>query len=67
VYSSLKAHKFMDELIEQRFERHPVMAPTFNGFLFSEQVAHGDIKRLEIKLAELGNLTKTLQSKVDRK
>jgi hypothetical protein len=67
LYSSLKAHKFMDELIERRFERHPVMAPTFNGFLFSERASHGDIKRLEIKLAELGNLTKTLQSKVDRR
>jgi hypothetical protein len=64
--STLKAHKFMDELIERRFERHPVMAPTFNGFLFSERASHGDIKRLEIKLSELGNLTKTLQSKVDK-
>jgi hypothetical protein len=66
LYSSLKAHKFMDELIERRFERHPVMAPTFNGFLFSERASHGDIKRSEIKLSELGNLIKTLQSKVDK-
>jgi hypothetical protein len=67
LYSALKAHKFMDELIERRFERHPVMAPTFNGFLFSERASHGDIKRLEIKLGEMGNLTRTLQSKVDKK
>jgi hypothetical protein len=64
LYSTLKAHKFMSELIERRFERHPVMAPTFNGFLFSERASHGDIKHLEIKLAEL---TRTLQSKVDKK
>jgi hypothetical protein len=67
LYSALKAHKFMDELIERRFERHPVMAPTFNGFLFSERASHGDIKRLEVKLIEMSNLTKNLQSKVDKK
>ena len=67
LYSALKAHKFMDELIERRFERHPVMAPTFNGFLFSERASHGDIKRLEIKLGEISNLVCTLQSKVDKK
>jgi hypothetical protein len=43
LYSTLKAHKFMAELIERRFERHPVMAPTFNGFIFSERASHGDI------------------------
>jgi hypothetical protein len=57
----------MDELIERRFERHPVMAPTFNGFLFSERASHGDIKRLEIKLSEVSNLTRNLQSMVDKK
>jgi hypothetical protein len=62
--SSLKAHKFMDELAERRFERHPVMAPTFDGFLFSERASHGDIKRLEIKLSGLVNLIMTLQSEV---
>jgi hypothetical protein len=65
--SALKAHKFMDELIERRFERHPVMAPTFNGFLFSERASHGDIKRLEVKFSEINNLTRALQSKVDKK
>jgi hypothetical protein len=67
LYSTLKAHKFMDELVERRFERHPVMAPTFNGFLFSERASHGDIKRLEIKIGELSNLTRNVQSKVDKK
>jgi hypothetical protein len=67
LYSTLKAHKFMAELIERRFERHPVMAPTFNGFLFSERASHGDIARLEIKLGEINNLTRNLQSKVDKK
>jgi hypothetical protein len=56
----------MEELIEQRFERHPVMAPTFNGFLFSERASHSDIKHLEIKIGEMSNLTRTLQSKVDK-
>jgi hypothetical protein len=67
LYSALKAHKFMDELIERRFERHPVMAPTFNGFLFSERASHGDIKRLEVKLTDMSNLTRSFQSKVDKK
>jgi hypothetical protein len=67
LYSTLKAHKFMNELVVRRFERHPVMTPTFNGFLFSERASHGDIKRLEIKLAENNALTHTLQSKVDKK
>jgi hypothetical protein len=67
LYSTLKAHKFMDELVERRFERHPVMAPTFNGFLFSERASHGDIKRLEIKIGELSALTRNVQSKVDKK
>jgi hypothetical protein len=67
LYSALKAHKFMAELIERRFERHPVMAPTFNGFLFSERASHGDIKRLEIKIGEMSSLTKSLQSKVAKK
>jgi hypothetical protein len=62
LYSALKAHKFMDELIERRFERHPVMAPTF-----SERASNGDIKRIEVKLGEMSNLTRTLQSKVDKK
>jgi hypothetical protein len=67
LYSALKAHKYMAELIERRFECHPVMAPTFNGFLFSGRASHGDIKRLETKLGELNNLTLNLQSKVDKK
>jgi hypothetical protein len=67
LYSMLKAHKFMKELIKRRFERHSVMAPTFHGFLFSERASHGDIKRLEIKIGEMSNLTRTLQSKVDKK
>jgi hypothetical protein len=57
----------MDELVERRFERHPVMAPTFNGFLFSERASHGDINRLEIKIGELSALTRNVQSKVDKK
>jgi hypothetical protein len=67
LYSALKAHKFMDELIERRFERHPVMVPTFKGFWLSERASHGDIKRLEVKLSEMSNLTRNLQSKVDKK
>jgi siroheme synthase len=67
LYSALKAHKFMAELIERRLERHPVMAPTFNGFLFSERVLHGNIRKLEIKIGEISNITRTLQSKVDKK
>lgn len=67
LYSTLKHHKFMDELVERRFERHPVMAPTFNGFLFSERASHGDIKRLEIKIAELGNTARQFQLKNDKK
>jgi hypothetical protein len=46
LYSSLKAHKFMAELLERGFEKHPVMAPTFNGFLFSERASHGDVRDL---------------------
>jgi hypothetical protein len=65
--SALKAHKFMAELIERRFERHPVMAPTFNGFLFLERASHRDIRRPEIKLNKMGNLTKALQSRADKK
>jgi hypothetical protein len=65
--STLKAHKFMAELVERKFERHPVMAPTFNGFLFSERASHGDVKRLEIKLGELTALARNLQSKFDKK
>jgi hypothetical protein len=67
LYSTLKAHKFMAELVERKFERHPVMAPTFNGFLFSERASHGDVKRLEIKLGELTTLARNLQSKFDKK
>jgi hypothetical protein len=65
--SALKAHKFMAELIERRFERHPVMAPTFNGFLFLERASHRDIRRLEVKLVEMGNATKALQLRADKK
>jgi hypothetical protein len=66
LYSSLKAHKFMAELLERGFEKHPVMAPTFNGFLFSERASHGDVKRLELKIGELAALVKGLQGKVDK-
>jgi hypothetical protein len=64
--SSLKAHKFRAELLERGFEKHPVMTPTFNGFLFSERVSHGDVKRLELKIGELAGLFKGLQGKVDK-
>ena len=67
LYSTLKAHKFMAELVERKFERHPVMAPTFNGFLFSERASHRDVKRLELKLGELTTLARNLQSKFDKK
>jgi hypothetical protein len=42
------------------------MAPTFNGFLFSERASHGDVKRLELKIGELAGLVKGLQGKVDK-
>ena len=32
LYSTLKAHTFMNELREKEFERHPCMSPTFNAF-----------------------------------
>jgi hypothetical protein len=32
-----EGHKFMAELLERGFEKHPVMAPTFGSFLFSER------------------------------
>ena len=57
----------MAELLERGFEKHPVMAPTFNGFLFSERASHGDVKRLELKIADMSNLIKSLQGKVDKK
>ena len=67
LYSALKAHKFMAELLERGFEKHPVMAPTFNGFLFSERASHGDVKRLDLKIGDLSSLLKGLQGKVDKK
>ena len=64
LYSALKAHKFTAELLEQAFEKHPVMAPTtFNGFLFSERASHGDVKRLDLKIGDLSNLLRGLQDK----
>jgi hypothetical protein len=66
LYSAAKAHKFMAELLERGFEKHPVMAPTFNGFIFSERASHRDVQRLELKIGELANLVKVLQGKVDK-
>jgi hypothetical protein len=57
----------MADLVERGFEKHPVMAPTFNGFLFSERASHGDVKRLDLKIGDLSNLLKGLQGKVDKK
>jgi hypothetical protein len=66
LYSSLKAHKFMAELLERGFEKHAVMAPTFNGFLFTERASHGDVKRLELKIGELSTSFKALQGRMDK-
>jgi hypothetical protein len=66
IYSALKALKFMAELLERGFEKHAVMAPTFNGFLFSKRASHGDAKPLELKIGKLSNLFKALQGKVDK-
>jgi hypothetical protein len=66
-HSSLKPHEFMAELLERGFEKCAVMAPTFNGFLFSESTSHGDVKRLELKINERSASNKILQGKIDKK
>ena len=59
----------MAELLERGLEKHPVMAPTFNGlFVVGTCVPHGDVKkRLDLKIGDLSNLLKCLQGKVDKK
>lgn len=67
LYSALKAHKFMAELLEREFEKHAVVVSMFNSFLFSERASHGDVKRLELKIGELTGLFKGLQGEGDKK
>jgi hypothetical protein len=37
VYASMRAHKYCAELIAKKFQKHPMMAPAFNAFLFSKR------------------------------
>ena len=50
LYGTLRAHKFMSELIGRGFERHPSLAPTFNTFLFTQRASFADILRVESKV-----------------
>jgi hypothetical protein len=70
LYGTLRAHKFMNELVSRGFERHPALAPTFNTFLFTQRASFADILRVETKansqIAHGNGLQKLLDSLASR-
>jgi len=66
IYASLRAHKFMKELSDKSFERHPVLTPTFNGFLFLERASHASVKRVSDRVEVVAALATSLQGRLDR-
>jgi len=66
LYGTLCAHKFMDELVQRSFERHPCMTPTFNAFLFLERASHTDLKRVDLRVEAVEKQAQGLQGKIDK-
>jgi len=66
IYASLRAHKFMRELREKNFERHAVLTPTFNGFLFLERASHASVKQVADRVEVVAALATSLQGRLDQ-
>jgi hypothetical protein len=66
LFASLRAVKYCKELMDKEFEKHPTMAPTFNGFLFAERASKSDFRRAERRIGDIMTEIAGLQSKVDK-
>jgi hypothetical protein len=66
LYASSRAVKYCKELMDKEFEKHPTMAPTFNGFLFAERASKSDFRRAERRIGDIITELAGLQSKVDK-
>jgi hypothetical protein len=66
LFASLRAVKYCKELMDKEFEKHPTMAPTFNGFLFAERASKSDFRRAERRIGDIVTEMAGLQSKVDK-
>jgi hypothetical protein len=66
MYASARAIKYCQELMDKDFEKHSTMAPTFNGFLFTERASKSDFRRSERRIAHLFEQLSGLQSKLDK-
>jgi hypothetical protein len=66
LYALMRAHKYWAELIAKKFQKHPTMAPTFNGFLFSKRATKRDFRRTEHGIGDLSEQIAGLQGKVDK-
>jgi len=56
----------MKELSDKSFERHPVLTPTFNGFLFLERASHASVKWVSDRVEVVAALATSLQGRLDR-
>jgi hypothetical protein len=66
LFASMRAIKYCQELMDKEFEKHPTMAPTFNGFLFAERASKSDFRRSERRIGDLVTEIAGLQSKMDK-
>jgi hypothetical protein len=66
LFASLRAVKYCKELMDKEFEKHPTMAPTFNGFLFAERASKSNFRRAERRIGDIVTELAGLQSKVDK-
>jgi hypothetical protein len=66
MYASSRAIKYCQELMDKDFEKHATMAPTFNGFLFTERASKSEFRRSERRIADLFEQLGGLQSKLDK-
>jgi hypothetical protein len=67
LYATLRAHAFMDALLERQFERHPFMSPSLNNFSLAQKASLSDVRRLEHKIAAVDARVGAAQGQVDRR
>ena len=63
---TLAAHKFMDELKDHNFGRHPIFAATMVEFLITTKAPYLAVQELNVVVARIDSTTRMLQGNKDR-
>jgi hypothetical protein len=66
LHGTLAAHKFMTELVEADFVRHPIFAATMDEFLLTSKASHTSVSSLVLRVKKVEDAVKGAQAAADK-